>query len=106
MSPIRISGASGNSQVPVRALQAPGGSGLQGEGFVVVAAVFFLNTTGGQEGFLRGGPEDSASRGLAHALSSSGSKQSQQKGTGSGWRGMYLMLSGNSQSCLKSDELS
>lgn len=33
---------SGNSQVPVRALQAPGGSGLQGEGFVVVAAVFFF----------------------------------------------------------------
>lgn len=66
---------------------------------------------GGEEGFPGGEPVDSARGGLRPALSSLGVRG---RTRGRGWgpdgglrcRGTCLMLSGNSQSCPKSDELS
>ena len=65
------------------------------------SAQFFKTPTGGREGFLGGGPEDRASgiRGRTHGRELTWD-------AGLGCRGRYLMLSGNSQSCPKPDELS
>ena len=104
MSPTRIPGVLGNSRFPVRALQTPGssgrGSGLKWRGFCG-GAQFFKTPTGGWEGFLGGGLE-------ARASGIRGRPQGREltRDAGLGCRGRYLMLSGNSQSCPKPDELS